>query len=317
MGRKASNVVVKESQIIDLEQVHADMNAAHELGLAEKMVMDFEEPLRQLGQLEAFEFMKRVSDVAIAQVFENIKNSGKYKNLPYKDEAGNLKYVSDLEEFCQAKLGKTYRRCYDLSQNLRVLGPELYEQSERLGLRNIDYKALRALPAEDRALVRKAIEETHSRDEVLDLLQEMAAKHQREKEALTKEAEEARLTIADKDAVIVQKTAKLEKLVEAKNRREVMTDAEQQAELERDLAEATLVAVGDLQVMRKRINDIRTIDHLPQGLYTACANALQRMVSEAMSIAYDYGIELMLAAEPADNPNAGEDASADWLEQSA
>lgn len=136
--------------------------------------------------------------------------------------------------------------------------------------------------------------------------------------ALRVAAAEQAAALADKDAVIVQKTAKIEELVEAKNRREVMTDAEQQAELERDLAEATLVAVGELQVMRKRIDDIRALDHLPQGLYVACAHALQRMVSEAMSIADDYGIELMLAAEELiGDPNVGEDAGADWLEPRA
>lgn len=130
--------------------------------------------------------------------------------------------------------------------------------------------------------------------------------------ALRVAAAEQAAALADKDAVIVQKTAKIEELVEAKNRREGMTDAENHAELERALSEATLGAVGAMQVIRYRIQDIRALDNLPQGLYVGCANALQRIVSEAMGIADDYGIELTLAAElpddgaMLDDPNAGE-----------
>ena len=102
------------------------------------MMMDFEEVHRQIGQIDGLEFTRRVVDVAIAQIFENLRNSGKYKGLPYKDADGNTRRVVTLEEFCEVKLGKSYNRCGELARNLRLLGPELYEQSERLGLRNID-----------------------------------------------------------------------------------------------------------------------------------------------------------------------------------
>lgn len=138
--------------------------------------------------------------------------------------------------------------------------------------------------------------------------------------ALRVSSAEQTAKLADKDAVIAQKAAKIEELVEAKNRREGMTGAELHAELERELTENTLIAVGEMTTLRSRINAIQELDKLPQGLHVACANALQRIVSEAMSIATDYGIQLMLAAEPdgldfLENPNAGESAGADRIEQ--
>lgn len=117
--------------------------------------------------------------------------------------------------------------------------------------------------------------------------------------------------LADKDRVIAQKSNKIEELVEDKNRRERMTDAEKFAEMERLLTEATLVSIGDMQVIRRHIQDIRSEDKTPHGVYMACANALQRVVSEAMGIAADWGIALTLAADPDDetfdDPNADED----------
>jgi hypothetical protein len=184
--------------------------AAMQASVADRMVMPFEPVLRQLGRLEMAQFYATVSHVAIANIFENLRNSGAYKNLPYNDEAGNTRYVASLDEFCEVKLGKSYRRCLDLSQNLRTLGPELYEQSERLGLRNVDYKALRNLPADDQAIVKRAIEETSSRDEVLTILQELAAKHVHEKAALESDLTQARddlVASKGKQNVLVQNQA--------------------------------------------------------------------------------------------------------------
>jgi hypothetical protein len=138
--------------------------------------------------------------------------------------------------------------------------------------------------------------------------------------ALRVSAAEQAAKLADKDAVIAQKAAKIDELVEAKNRRESLTGAELHDELERELTEATLTAIGTMTALRVRIDDINGLDKLPQGLYVACANALQRVVSEAMGIAADYGIQLTLAAELDgdglfDDPNAGEDPNADDPEQ--
>ncbi|WP_156106126.1 hypothetical protein [Comamonas aquatica] len=48
-------------------------------------------------------------------------------------------------------------------------------------------------PPPDQELLRRAVEEAQSRDEVLDLLQELAARHGKEKEALNQQVEESEL----------------------------------------------------------------------------------------------------------------------------
>lgn len=186
-GRKASTADVPAPlPTVDAKAV-ALINTAEDLSVGIKMVLGYEESIRKLGQLEAFEFTRQIVDVATAQIFEELKNTKGYIGLPYKDTDGNTRQIGTFAEFCEVKLGKSYNRCLELAQNLRTLGPELYEQSEKLGLRNVDYKALRSLPGEDQALIKQAIEETKSREEVLDLLQEMAARHHNEKESLTQQ----------------------------------------------------------------------------------------------------------------------------------
>ena len=238
--------------------------------------------------------------------------------MPYRDDAGVVRYVGTLEEFCEVKLGKSRQRCYELSQNLRLLGPELYEQSERLGLRNIDYKALRALPEDDQVLIKQALEDSTSRDQVIDLMQEMAVKHAQARAAHEEALAEEKAESEGKDRLLAQKTQRINELVAEKNRADAFTADERAAELETTLTQVTLEAVGHLLAVKNRIHDIRALDDLPQGLYTACGNALQRLVSEIMGIALDYGIELHLAAElPPEfaDPNAGEDGVGDWKTQ--
>lgn len=317
MARTKTTAIEPAAEINEavVRQDQADHAVVQE---SENMMMDFEEVHRQVGQIEGLEFMRRVADVALAQVFENLRNSGKYKGLPYKDCAGNLRYVADIEEFCEAKLGKSYRRCMDLSQNLRLLGPELYEQSERLGLRNIDYKALRALPEDDQVLIKQALEDSTSRDQVIDLMQEMAVKHAQARAAQEEALAEEKAESEGKDRLLAQKTQRINELVAEKNRADALTADERATELETALTQVTLEAVGHLLAVKNRIHDIRALDDLPQGLYTACGNALQRLVSEIMGIALDYGIELHLAAElPPEfaDPNAGEDGVGDWKTQ--
>lgn len=206
------------------------VEASNQVAAADAVIMDAYEVLIQTGRIEGLEFLKRVSDVAIAQTFTRIKEASKYKGLPYKDEQGNLKRVSDLEEYCQVFLGKTYRRCFDLAQNLHLLGPELYEQTERIGFRAKDYAALKALPADDQAIVTQALE-AESKDTVLDLLQELAARAQREKDAAARREADLKADLEARENVLKSTRARKEALEDELARRDAITP--DQAEVER------------------------------------------------------------------------------------
>ncbi len=114
---------------------------------------------------------------------------------------GNLTHVSDLEEACELLFGKTYRTCLRIAQKYESLGPELFESAERLGLRAKDYRALRALPSDDQALIKTTIAEATDRDSVTDLIGELTERHAKK--------------LAEKDKAI----AELNKQVETKERR--------------------------------------------------------------------------------------------------
>jgi hypothetical protein len=187
------------------------MEAVNAEALAAQMVSDKFDAIKALGRIEAMQFSATVAEKFIAETAISIKESKKYKDLPYTDENGNRRHVATFEEFCEAFLGKSSRRVRELVSNYNTLGGELYEQAEKLGFRQKDYNALKALPADDRQLIAQAIE-SESLDSALDLMQQLAAKHQREKSALEAETAELKKSLASKDAVIQKKDEKLNEL---------------------------------------------------------------------------------------------------------
>jgi hypothetical protein len=185
------------------------MQMQNSAALADKAVLEAEDIHKAIGRIEGIEFVRRVGDFAIAQVFADVRKSKKYKGLPYRDESGNVRHVGTFEEFCEVKLGKSYKRCHELAQNLHLLGSGLYEAAENIGFKSRDYRALKALPAEEQAVVKQALE-SESKDEVLDILQDLAARHQAEKEAAKKERENLTADLEARSRLLEDKAKRLQ-----------------------------------------------------------------------------------------------------------
>ncbi|MBC17113.1 MAG: hypothetical protein CL942_08680 [Desulfovibrio sp.] len=228
----------------------------------DQAVMDAEEVHTALGRIEGLEFLRRVGDVAIAQIFAEVRKSKKYKGLPYKDENGHLRHVADFEEFCSVKLGKSYRRCHELAQNLNMLGSDLYESAETIGFRAKDYRALKALPPEEQEVVKTALA-SDSKDEVVDILQDMAARHQAEKEAAKKEKDDLTADLDARGKLLKDKAEKLEQTEEELYRlKSLPKDANLELKLAREeeatneLNKAFVTALGAFNEMLMQVDAI-------------------------------------------------------------
>ena len=165
--------------------------AAVQLGVAHETMDEVLTAGIDLGRLEALDFIAVTANTASLAVFENIKKSKAWRFLRNPQSADSANFES-LEQFCEVKLGKSYRRLQTLLGQKGLIGQQAFEQGERIGLRDTDYNAIKALPAPDKELIRRAVEEAQSRDEVLDLLQELAVRSTKEKEALKAEVDDAR-----------------------------------------------------------------------------------------------------------------------------
>lgn len=181
----AAEPALNETALATLETAPRQLAVAHE-AMDEVLAAGID-----LGRLEAMDFVATVANSAILAIYENVKKSKAWRLLR-NPQSGNGCHFESLEEFCEVKLGKSYRRMRQLAADRNVLGQEAFEQAERLGLRHRDYDAIKALPAPEQELVRRAVEEATTREQVLDVLHDLAARNVQREAALQAELQDAR-----------------------------------------------------------------------------------------------------------------------------
>jgi chromosome segregation ATPase len=141
--------------------------------------------------------------------------------------------------FCRM-IGSSQQTIDERLENRRILGEDALDNLNRIGAGYRELRALRKLPEDERALIAAAPD----RESLVELLEERAAAHAKEKEQLTAELTEAQATAEDKQARIGVLSTKLEKteadLSKAKRRWRAATPDEQRADLERAVNEAAL-----------------------------------------------------------------------------
>lgn len=227
-----------------LPAVAARIEAAQDAALS---VSETEELLalgKTVGQMEMAAFFGNISDTAALAAFENVKKSKAWRHLRGSD--GEI--FPSLEQFCRERLGFSERRLRQVVANRALLSQEVFEQAERIGLRQVDYNAIKALPAPDQELVRRAVEESKSRDEVIDLLQELAVRHAQTRS----ERDEA---LADKQAteqVLADKNKRIDQLRAAQKRINAEPPDERSAAIQAEAASMAADLQGRLQGMLRQ-----------------------------------------------------------------
>lgn len=202
MGRKPTPIAAPETlPALDAAVIAEESQALTEVAARDQLQSSSLEVGKLVGRLESTLFLRHVADKMIAESFIQLREGKQYKELEFKDASGNLRRVADLQEACEILLGRSYRTCAEIAQNFELLGDRIFESAERLGLRAKDYRALRALPSDDQALIKTTIAEATDRDSVTDLIGELTERHAKK--------------LAEKDKAI----AELNKQVETKERR--------------------------------------------------------------------------------------------------
>lgn len=290
-------------QPAELGDTAGPMPAGHAITVAgEQETADIErvaafEAARLLGNIEAARFSALCAEKVIVETFLKLKQNKAYRAIEVRDTDGNLRRCADLEEFCERFLGASYRKVKELADNYHLVGAELFEQAERLGFKRNDYRALKALPADDQAAIKAAMQ-TDDRDQILDLMQELAARHASEKAALTAQAKEATETAEARSDVIAKKESMINALQESnsklKRRQATLTDEEKRdyecAPLH-DAINESMVALLKMATEVKRL-----VEEVGGELVTEeCFHAVLLPIKRALEIAAHNGLHINLA----------------------
>lgn len=168
----------------------------------------------KLGAIKATAFIKKLVTVTEIKLVAEIKETKQYKGLKTLDAFGKPVTVTTFEEFCQ-HLGYSYEKINQDIQNLSTFGEDFLETSQRMGLGYRDLRKLRKLDTEDReVIINGEAVKTEDRESLIDLIEEMSAKHAKEKRNLTKKVEDLTADVDAKDKIIGTKDKRNNELLE-------------------------------------------------------------------------------------------------------
>ena len=217
-----------------------------------------------LGRLDAMVFVATMADSAILSIYENVKKSKAWRNLRNSQSCHGGNFES-LDEFCQVKLGRSYRRLQAISGNRKTLGDEAFDQAERIGLRQADYDLIKVLPAPKQEIIKEALSEGATKEDLQKAIRELAAADQKEIEELTKRVTEVEANYEQQGELISRKDDKINDLeMKLRKQRVSLTDwpAEFQGFINQVMAakKAIEVNAGALDIIR---TDAMSIEAAP------------------------------------------------------
>jgi hypothetical protein len=181
---------------------------------AKAVLASKQDVLMAIGQIQAFNNMKKYATVAELVTFKKIKESKQYKGLVYTDEDGKSATVADIKDVCTVFFGRSYRSMQEDEQNLESFGQEFFESSQSMGLGNRELRKLRQLPEESQQLIiNSEAVDLSDKESVTELIEDLNFKQVLEKAELQKQVDDANQTVA---AVRENSAAKQKELDQAK-----------------------------------------------------------------------------------------------------
>ncbi|WP_121773843.1 hypothetical protein [Acinetobacter bereziniae] len=167
----------------------------------------------KLGAIKATNFIKKLVTVTEIKLLADVKQSKQYKGLKVVDDNGKVVTVTTWAEFCQ-QLGMSCEKVDQDLLNLSTFGEDFLETSQRMGLGYRDLRKLRKLDEADRAVIINGESvKAEDRESLIDLIEEMSAKHAKEKGELNKKVEDLTADIEAKNLVIKSKSENNDKLL--------------------------------------------------------------------------------------------------------
>ncbi|RLM23638.1 hypothetical protein BIY29_10065 [Brenneria alni] len=236
-----------------------------------------------LGQAQMAEAFGKFSQTVWSSKLAFVKENKLYRNLKGKKSPNGLEFLGTWQEFCEL-LGVSDEKANQDIANLRAFGEEALESMSRMGIGYRELRQFRRLP-EDQKTALIEVARDGDKAALLELAEEMIAKHTKEKEDLRTDLEISRQTLAEKkDEINALKDQTDDLKIRLTRRSATETpDTEGQA-LETEVAGFKNGVVGALVELRSGFTALaehteRTgINHM--GLMTGILNDLQLQFSD-------------------------------------
>jgi hypothetical protein len=211
--------------------------------------------LMAIGQVQAFNNIKKYTTVGELLIFKKIKESKQYKGLVYENDSGKSTTVGDIKELCTVFFQRSYNTMQEELNNLEIFGEEFLESSQNMGLGNRELRKLRQLP-ENQQLAVIASKEVDLGDKtaVKELIEDLVIQHNTEKTELTKRVKEADQVVKAARANSSDKQQELDKIKEQEAIRQFSQEA-----WHRDALDSVNALIEARAVIAKGTNQLITV----------------------------------------------------------
>lgn len=153
-----------------------------------------------LGQAQMADAFEQFSRTVRTSKLAFVKENKLYRGLKGMKTANGSQFTGTWDDFCQL-LGMSRDKVELDIANLRAFGEEALESMSRMGIGYRELRQFRRLPEDQKSAL---IEVARDGDKtaLLELAEEMIAKHAKEKEDLKTDLEISRQTVAEKKDII-------------------------------------------------------------------------------------------------------------------
>lgn len=180
--------------------------------VAKQMTQDKAQAHELIGMIKAFDFTQKLVTVTTLKLLNQVKESKSYKGLTLSNKEGKLVTVTTWEDFC-ITLGFSREQMDENLRNLNTFGENFLETSQRLGLGYREMRKLRKLPEDARAeIVDAEFSETADKEELLEKIEELTAKHAQEKQILEGQLKQSHANYEAQSKVLKNKNDRINQL---------------------------------------------------------------------------------------------------------
>lgn len=254
---------------------------------------------RMMGHVEMLRAFSDFANVSSLSKLAEIKKNKLYLQLKgsraYDRDGKLIANVSSWEGFCRA-IGMSHKKVDEDIRNLNAFGEETLDRLNQMGLGYRNMRRLRQIPEEDRvAIINGEQIEVGDKEEVVELIEEMAAKHAREKKELSDKVEHLKSERQVDQRMLEDKERKLNEL-ERELRRDLTPDQAAKKRAERDellkseLLDKSLSSISILNELALTVNKIMDLEDCSEHLEESVYAELRAVFRHALLLGRQYEI---------------------------
>lgn len=295
-ARQAKQGQQRLDQAIEHAENHATITALQQQRVSgyteERDLMN-----RLLGQAQMSLSMAKFATVVSLTKAEYIKKNKLYRALKgvsaVAPDGTEIPDVGTWAGFCQL-LGSSPSKMDEDIRNLHFFGEQALEQLNSVGAGYRELRRLRKLPPDARAEVLQ--------DDVLESgdvekLRERIEQLESRLSVREKDAEGLRKDLAAKQSVLESKVEHISKLEHQLAQRETMKHDERADELDRDLEEKILTAIGAMVAPANACKEILEWDEAPKHLRNKALSSFARLQANLEDLAERVGVPVFFYGE--------------------